>query len=110
MAEIKRGTTPTFEVTFKELDFANVKTIDFIFKHQKSEAAKAILEKSYPDNAEYSDGIVQIRFTESETRLFTAGADVYMDTRITLTDDSIPETYIVKFTVTPTLFRERETS
>ena len=106
---VKRGTTPTLEIKLNNIDFADVKSIDFVFKHQKSESGRVIVKKSYPDDGKYEDDVVKLRFEESETRKFTSGSVVYMDTRIILSDGSIPETSIAEFNVNPTLFEERKT-
>ncbi len=109
LLNVKRGTTPTLEIKFNNVDFADVKSIDFVFKHQKSESGRVIVEKKYPVDGTCKDGVVKLRFTESETRKFTSGSVVYMDTRIILSDGSIPETSIAEFNVNPTLFEERKT-
>lgn len=109
LLNVKRGTTPTLEIKFNNIDFADVKAIDFVFKHQKSESGRVIVEKKYPDDGTCKDGVVKLRFTESETRKFTSGSVVYMDTRIILSDGSIPETSIAEFNVNPTLFEEHKT-
>lgn len=106
---MKRGTTPTLKIRINGIDISTVQKIEFIFKMQQREAAKMVILKSFvKDNFNYDteNSVFSVRFTEEETRLFTPDSTVYMDTRITLDDGTIPETSIAKFNVTPTLFEE----
>lgn len=104
--DIKRGTTPHLSVRFNGLDDdAAVESIEFLFKQHPSESAPPLLKKRYPDNVRREEGgIYRIFLTAEETRRFTPGKYMHMDTRITLIGGDIPPTSIVTVMVTPTLF------
>lgn len=106
--DIKRGTTPYLSVRFNGLDDgAAVESIEFLFKQHPTESAPPLLKKRYPDNVTREDsGIYRIYFTAEETRRFTPGKYMHMDTRVTLVGGNIPPTSIVTIMVTPTLFSE----
>lgn len=106
---MKRGTTPTLPIKIK-MPFSNVQSIEFIFKTDISEYANKLLYKKFEDNIpvkEYNDNdfVVELKLTAEETMRLAVG-DVYMDTRIVLTGDIIPETQITKLYVNDTLFRQ----
>lgn len=106
MAFIKRGTTPTLSIIIDGITPTDVSKVEFIFKPRRSEEARCIMEKSYPENVSYdaNESVWHIPFTDAETRVFTPGCDIFMDTRITLKDGAIPATEITSFKVTETLF------
>lgn len=107
---MKRGTTPVLPVHFN-INNDDVETIEFLFKQEKSESAPEILLKTYPSgDVEYkeSSNIYNVAFTSDETRLFAEDEPFYMDTRITMTGGSIPETNIVTLRMHPTLFAQDE--
>lgn len=106
---MKRGTTPTLPIKIK-MPFGNVKSIEFIFKKDVSEYSNTLLYKAFENNIpvkEQGDDyfVVELSLTAEETMRLSVG-DVYMDTRVILTGDLIPETQIVKFNVNDTLFRQ----
>jgi hypothetical protein len=106
---MKRGTTPTLPIKIK-MPFSNVKSIEFIFKKDVSEYSNALLYKAFENNIpvkEQSDieFVVELSLTAEETMRLSVG-DVYMDTRIILTGDLIPETKIIKVNINDTLFRQ----
>ena len=107
---MKRNTTPTLPIKIN-MPFENVTRIEFIFKKNASEYATTLLHKVFEDEIPVRDGdtsegfIVDVRLTAEETMRLTVG-EVYMDTRIVLTDNLIPATKIVKIDVKETLFRE----
>lgn len=108
MASIKRGTTPTLLVQINGITPEDVNKIEFLFKHQPREFGKEICVKAYPGDDVTFDAESScfcIALTEAETRAFFAGNTAYMDTRITLTDWSIPATEIAAFGVSETLFK-----
>ena len=105
---MKRGTTPVLPVHFS-INNDDVETIEFLFKQEKSESAPEILLKTYPgEDVEYKESynIYNVAFTSEETRLFAEDQPFYMDTRITMTGGSIPETPIVTLRMHPTLFAQ----
>lgn len=102
---MKRGTTPSLPVRI-DLDLSTVAHIAFVFKQNDSEAAPAILTKTYPDDVSVSDGVLYIPFSDSETRLFSSERPFFMDTRIVLQSGKIPQTNISKLYMKGTLFSE----
>ncbi len=108
LLNVKRGTTPTLVIRLETVDMSLVKRIDFVFKEQKNEHSKALITKNYPENGDYDEenNKILLKFSDKETRLFTANSTVYMDTRIILNDGSIPKTSIAEFDINPTLFAE----
>lgn len=106
---MKRGTTPTLPIKIK-MPFSNVQSIEFIFKTDISEYANKLLYKKFEGNIPVkeqndNDFVVELKLTADETMRLSVG-DVYMDTRIVLTGDIIPETQITKVNVNDTLFRK----
>ena len=106
MAFIKRGTTPTLAVQIDGITPEAVQRVEFTFKLRPMEKEPEILGKIYPGDVSYDAeaGRWLVPFTEAETRLFRPRSDVYMDTRITLADGTIPTTEIAHFCVAETLF------
>ena len=105
---MKRGTTPILPVRIK-ISNSDIQSIEFLFKQEKSERAPETLKKVYPgDSIEFDEehNIYNISFTEEDTRLFLEDEPFYMDTRITMTGGSIPETPIVTLRMHPTLFED----
>lgn len=106
MTYIKRGTTPTLAVQIEGITPEAVERVEFTFKLRPAEQEPEILGKLYPGAVGYDAETERwlVPFTEAETRLFLPRRDVYMDTRITLTDGTIPTTEIAHFCVAETLF------
>ena len=106
MAYIKRGTTPTLAVQIDGIKPEMVQSVEFTFKLRLAEQEPEILGKIYPGVVSYdaAEGRWLVPFTEAETRLFRPRSDVYMDTRITLSDGTIPTTELAHFCVEETLF------
>lgn len=109
--DIKRGTTPTLPITIF-MPFENIKHIDFIFKKQIDDKAPKLLELGFdfPDNEnlihkEDSSFVIDVEFEEEQTRKLVGG-EVYMDTRIVLTNNKIPPTEIVPLDIGKTLYGE----
>lgn len=106
---MKRGTTPTLPIKIK-MPFSNVKSIEFIFKKDISEYSNTLLYKVFENNIPVKEQgdtefVVELSLTAEETMRLSVG-DVYMDTRIILTGDLIPETKIIKVNINDTLFRQ----
>ena len=106
---MKRGTTPTLPIKIK-MPFENITRIEFIFKKDASEYANTLLHKIYDGNIPVSeqnetDFVVDVKLTAEETMRLCVG-EIYMDTRIVLTGDFIPETKLAKINVNETLFRQ----
>lgn len=106
---MKRRTTPTLKISIPDLDIANVRSIDFIFKETHSETAPAIIKKTYPKEVTYDEAeeVFLMPFKEKETLLFTKSF-AYMDTRILLNNDKIPPTEIAKVDMMSTLFGDAD--
>lgn len=107
---MKRGTTPRLRLGHT-LDLSVVERIDFLFKQERSEAAPALLQKSFlPVGGQVTerDGLFEIPFTQEESRLFADRRPFYCDPRITLTGGSIPETAILQFSCHDTLWGETD--
>lgn len=107
---MKRGTTPRLRLGHT-LDLTGVERIDFLFKQERDEAAPAILKKTWlpaGGEAEEKNGVLEIPFTEKETRLFASGRPFYCDPRVTLTGGSIPATAILQFSCQPTLWGDAD--
>lgn len=108
---MKRGTTPTLNVTIDELDNSDILGIIFLFKQIPKECAPEVLRKVYPGDAVAYDSEHDrylISLTEEESRLFLPDQLFYMDTKITLTNGKVPNTSIEQVLATKTLFGEDE--
>lgn len=115
---MKQNTTPILPIEIL-MPFENVQRIEFIFKRLNTNNYNNDLYRSYPAllhkvyegsdipvSEQTSESfIVQVPFTEEETLSLPVGP-LHMDTRIVLSDGSVPETQIVKINVTATLFEE----
>ena len=107
---VKKNTTPTLPITVN-LPLNQVKRLEFIFKKKKTGSHPALLHKTFTagkipvdESASSNDYfVVLLELTAKETSRFQVG-EMFMDTRAELTDGSVPETEIVAFDVTPTLF------
>lgn len=104
---MKRGMADTLDI-YMNVDYSEVDTIDFIFKDINSESADILVSKNYPNECTLDDDtcILSIPFTEEETRKFNRF--IYMDTKITKNDGTIPETEVIKIIVKPTLFPDED--
>jgi hypothetical protein len=102
---MKNGTTSILPVRFR-INGADVESIVFLFKQEKSNSAPEILTKNYPGEVEYKEesNIFEVPFSEADTWLFTEDELFYMDTKLTLANGQIPETPIVTLRMHPTLF------
>jgi len=107
MATIKRGTTPTLPVQI-DLDMEHIATVDFLFKSKMLESDTVKVEKQYPTDVTYSDGIFYVEFSEEDTRTFAAGTMMYLDVKPTTTDGRILATEIVPIDVYLTLYPAEE--
>lgn len=89
-----------------------IQRADFVFKQHRSEKSKTLLTKTYMADGEgevyLNGGKFIVPMTERETRLFAAGREFYMDSKITLTDGGVPETEIAALRMNETLFEEVE--
>lgn len=107
---MKRGTTPRLRLGHT-LELSGVERIDFLFKQAQSEAAPALLKKTWlpaGGQVEEEKGVFEIPFTVEESRLFAEGKPFYCDPRITLTGGSIPATGILQFSCRQTLWGEQD--
>lgn len=102
---MKNGITSILPVRFR-LNGADVESIIFLFKQQKSNSAPEILVKNYPGEVEYKTdcNIFEVPFSEEDTWLFAEDELFYMDTKVTLINGKIPETPIVTLRMHSTLF------
>lgn len=108
---MKRNTTPTLKIKIN-LPFENINSIEFVFKKEKNDYAAVLLHKviAVADiNIQPGDTsecfTVLLPLTAEETMKLPAGS-VYMDTRLVLSNNVIPETEVVHFNVDETLFSE----
>ncbi len=109
---VKRNTTPTLPITVY-LPLSQIKKLEFIFKSKCTKSHPALLHKVFTAGkipvdesitaSEYFK--VLLPLTAKETACFKVG-ELFMDTRAELTDGTVPETEIVAFNVTPTLFED----
>ncbi|MBQ6991046.1 MAG: hypothetical protein IJN58_08310 [Clostridia bacterium] len=107
MSYIKRGTTPVIVVVLENVANSDVDSIEFIFKHRKSESAPAICTKKYPSDFvayDAANNTYQVSLSEWNTRAMAQHTKIFMDTKITLTTGVIPPTEIAEFQVEETLF------
>lgn len=104
---MKQGTTCRLAVVLST-DLDDVTRVEFAFAQTKDAGAQILKGGAYPDDYDRREGtnIIDVTWTAEETRLFTAGARFYMDTRVTLADGNMPETPIVTLIMRPTLFEE----
>lgn len=107
---MKRNTTPTLPIKIHTaLD--KVKRVEFIFADKDSQYARIFLHKIFENEIPVAEGDTTESFTvllslsASETMKIPAG-EVYMDTRIVLTNGKIPETGIAKIDMKNTFFKE----
>ena len=105
MATIKRGTTPTIPIQI-DLDMEHIATVDFLFKSKMLESDTVKVEKSYPTDVTYADGIFYVEFSEEDTRTFAGNSIMYLDVKPTTTDGRILATKIVPIDVYLTLYAE----
>ena len=107
---VKRNTTPTLPVTVY-LPLSQIKKLEFIFKKKCTKNHPALVHKVFTagqipvDESETSVSSfrVLLPLTAKETACFQVG-EMFMDTRAEMKDGTVPETEIVSFNVTPTLF------
>lgn len=106
MTHIKRGTTPTIRVQLEGIRPEDVRRVEFMFKPFITDAGHVLLHKSYPGDVTYDDAeeLWLLPLTQEDTRRLPKFKHVYMDTRITFSDGTIPATNIVDLSVTETLF------
>lgn len=111
LVTIKRNTTPTIPITIK-LPFEKVKGLEFMFKREIDDNAKVLVHKVYEaenltleDNDSTDSFIVLLSLSAEETLSLPPG-EVYLDTRVILIGDIIPQTTIVTLNVAETLFGE----
>jgi len=116
MEEIKQGCYATLKVTLDGVDMEDVAQVEFLFKQQPGylgEALKRSVWKSdgsgdaKSDTTAGSDAIL-IPWSRSETYRFAGDCPFYMDTRITLANDTVenPFTPIISLLMNGTLFEE----
>ncbi len=125
MIEIKRGSTPTIEITI-HTPFEGVKEVSFIFKDKpKNGYGREILRKEYKDNIpikEDEDTTKQfcliMKLDADETLRFpvdtvisigdtkVAKGKAYMDTRVMYSDGTVPPTRIIEVGTYDTFFEE----
>lgn len=108
---MKRNTTPTLCISIN-VDKDIIKSVEFLFKSDNNEKARALLSKKYTSDTmkivngvESGEVIFFVYFTAKETMLLPEGT-IYMDTRIVTLDNKILETEIVDFDMKKTLFSE----
>lgn len=79
--DIKQATTPLVKVPHS-IDLSLVKRVDFIFKSERSETAKALVLKSYPGEVIENEGVFYIPLTYQQARSFPSASTIYLDPRI----------------------------
>lgn len=106
---MKRRTTPVIQIAHN-LDLAAVSKVQFLFKQHASEAADALLLKTYGDGGDVAEenGVFSIGLTVEETALFEENENFYIDPRVTLIDGTIPNTRILTMQATATLWGEND--
>lgn len=106
---MKRRTTSTLIISIPKLDISCIESIDFVFKSIRSEDAKAIIKKTYPDDVTYDEAnnIFLMPFTQEETLLFNC-SKVYMDSRPVTTGGKVLPTSIVTVDIQATLFGDAD--
>lgn len=113
-AAFKRNTTPTLPITVN-IPLSRVRRLEFVFKSKCTESHPVLLHKVFnageiPVDDSVSTEVyfkVLLTLNEKETAVFQPG-EIYMDTRIELTDGTVPETGIIILEVTPSLFEDGE--
>lgn len=103
---MKRGTRAIMPVHL-DIDLDLVQSIQFLFVQDKTR-----MIVNYPsDKATRNQDNINIYFDERETFAFKSNANVQMDTHVHLIDSDLnPETNIIKFLFSPTLFTMEEIS
>lgn len=101
---MKRGTNAIMPVHIG-MDISTIESVEFVFVQDARR-----LTFTYPSERAVVDGEnINLIWTERETFSFASGKTVSMDTHVHITDsDTNPETEIVTFTFSPTLFRLEE--
>lgn len=111
LTTIKRNTTPTIPITIK-LPFEKVKGLEFMFKRELSDSAKVLVHKVYEkdnivlESNDSTDSFTVLLSLTAEETLNLPPNEVYLDTRVILIGDIIPQTTIVSLNVAETLFGE----
>ncbi len=106
---MKRETTPTLPVRIGAVYDESIQSIEFIFKQDKSADDAILLHKSYtsPDlpvgDCDDTGFTLLVAFSLEDMSALPVGK-IYMDTRITYSDGTIPETEIVSLFINETLF------
>ena len=122
MIRIKRGSTPTLEITIST-PLEGVKEVNFIFKDKPNEYGREILKKEYSDNIPTKEGVdhtkqfcLLMKLEADETLRFPADTVVsdvstkvatgkaYMDTQVVYSDGTIPPTSIISVEAYDTFF------
>lgn len=65
-----RGTTPTYLVTFRGIDFEDIDDIYFTFEQSKSNQE---LTKHFPEVEAHEEGYATVSLTQAETLAFAKG-------------------------------------
>ena len=119
MIRIKRGSTPTLEITIRT-PFEGVKEVNFIFKDKPNDYGKEILKKEYKDNIPIKEGedtakqfCLLMKLEADETLRFPIDTvingkvgigNAYMDTQVVYSDGTIPPTSIIGVEAYDTFF------
>lgn len=111
---VKRNTTPVLPIKV-HVPLESIKRIEFLFKEEAIDKIPELVRKIYDidesgipvkEGEDTSKSFtVLCELTARETMKFPPG-DIYMDTRLVLSNGSIPNTKIVRFNVNQTLFSE----
>ena len=100
---IKRGTNPALLITLSvEMDF--VDKVIFTFRQRATEDSTPMLQKIYPDDVSYSDGVFIIPFSQEETQLFSKV--FFAEGQVNYINEQVEKTEIVALEMSPTLFTE----
>lgn len=124
MIRIKRGSTPTLEITI-HTPFEGVKEVNFIFKDKPNDYGREILKKEYKNNIPIKQGedntkqfCLLMKLEADETLRFpidavvsdmsakVATGKVYVDTQVVYSDGTIPPTSIISVEAYDTFFEE----
>lgn len=100
---IKPGTTPTIRISH-DLDIATVQKVDFLFKQIPTQCAPELWVKTYPDDVAEVAGVFYVLLTADETARLREGKEFYIDPRVTLVGDVIPNTPVLKLRASYTLW------
>lgn len=122
MIRIKRGSTPTLEITI-HTPFEGVKEVNFIFKDKPNDYGREILKKEYKNNIPINQGedntkqfCLLMKLEADETLRFpidtvvsdgsakVAIGKAYMDTQVVYSDGTIPPTSIISVEAYNTFF------